>query len=124
MKKILSTCLLAMISLPVFATAPASAAPQQGSSLPSILMLVVFMVVFYFLLIRPQMKRNKEQRQLVSTLQKGDEVLTSSGICGSITKVDNNFVELEIAKDVVVKFQKQAIVSLLPKISGGASETN
>lgn len=123
MRKILSILSLSALSLPALASVPAAAAPQQSSSLPSILMLVVFMAVFYFLLIRPQTKRNKEQRQLVSSLQKGDEVLTTSGICGKIAKIENSFVELEIAKDVIVKFQKQSIISLLPKLSG-AQETN
>ncbi len=122
MKKALSVALLTLISLPVWAAAPAAGTTPQGSSLPSILMLVVFMVVFYFLLIRPQMKRNKDQRQLLNTLQKGDEVLTSSGICGTITKLDSNFIELEIAKDVNIKLQKQAIVSLLPKTASGNVE--
>lgn len=119
MTKFLSMIGLSVLSLPAFAATPA-AAPQQGSSLPSLVMLVVFVVVFYFLLIRPQSKRAKEQRNLLNTLQTGDEVLTTSGICGSVTKIDHNFVELEVAKGVVVKLQKQAIVSLLPKISTDA----
>lgn len=123
MRKILNALILASLSIPAFASTPAGATPQQGSSLPSILMLVVFMVVFYFLLIRPQTKRAKEQRNLLNTLQKGDEVLTSSGICGTITSIDNNFIELEVAKGVIVKFQKQAIISLLPKIANAAIET-
>ena len=117
MTKFLGVIGLSVLSLPAFAAAPVAAAPQQGSSLPSLVMLVVFMVVFYFLLIRPQAKRTKDQRNLLNTLQKGDEVLTTSGMCGTVTKIDNNFVELEVAKDVTVKFQKQAIVSLLPKTS-------
>lgn len=120
MKKFLNMSALSLVSLPVFASAPAA---QQGSSLPSLLMLVVFVVVFYFLLIRPQAKRAKEQRNLLNTLQKGDDVLTSGGACGTVVSLDNSFVELEIAKGVVVKFQKQAVVSLLPKLKNAAVET-
>lgn len=101
---------------------PAAAAPATPpvSSLPSILMLLVFVAIFYFLLIRPQMKRNKEQRRLLSTLEKGDEVISASGLYGKLTQVEDTSVSLEIADKVVVKMQKQAIVSLLPK--GSVSE--
>ncbi len=85
------------------------------SSLPSLAMLVVFVLVFYFLLIRPQMKRSKEQRQVMSSLEKGDEVITSSGLYGKIVNVDSTMVELEIADKVVVKIQKQAVLSLVPR---------
>ncbi len=122
MTKFLSVIGLSGLSLPAFAAAPVAAVPQQGSSLPSLVMIVVFVLVFYFLLIRPQSKRAKDQRNLLNTLQKGDEVLTTSGICGTVAKIDNNFVELEVAKDVVVKLQKQAIVSLLPKMSSDVAD--
>jgi preprotein translocase subunit YajC len=88
---------------------------QQGSSLPSILMLVVFLAIFYFLLIRPQMRRTKEQRQLMSSLEKGDEVVTTSGIFGKVSKVEDTFIILTIANGVDVKIQKQAVASMLPK---------
>lgn len=121
MKKLI-TLLLTSISASAFADTTAAmpvagATAQQPSSMPTIIMLIVFVAIFYFLIFRPQMKRSKEQRQLISSIQKGDEVLTSSGICGTITNIDNNFVELEVSKGVVVKFQKEAIVSLLPKTS-------
>jgi len=105
--------LLASVLLASSAYAEGGAA--QPSSLPSILMLVVFVVIFYFLLIRPQMKRNKEQRQLVNAIEKGDEVFTAAGLYGKIVKVEETSVELEVAKGVVVKMQKQSISGLLPK---------
>ena len=112
MKKYLSLLLLA-VSSPLFAESNGMVA--QTSSLPSILMLVVFLLVFYFLLIRPQMKRNKDQRELMNALQKGDEVITTSGIYGTIAHLEDSLIQLEIADKVVIKIQKQAIVSLLPK---------
>ncbi|MDF2690351.1 MAG: preprotein translocase subunit YajC [Gammaproteobacteria bacterium] len=90
-------------------------APAQGSSLPSILMLVVMVAIFYFLLIRPQMRKTKEQRELISSLEKGDEVVTTSGIFGKISKVEDTFVILSIANGVEIRIQKQAIISMLPK---------
>ena len=115
MKKLLG-CLIALTSGVAFADGlTGTPATGQASSLPSLLMLVVFVLIFYFLLIRPQMKRSKEQRQLVSALEKGDEVITAAGLYGKVTQVDDASVEVEIAKDVTVKMQKQAITSLIPK---------
>ena len=104
---------VALTTTTATATAPAMAAPP--SSLPSLAMLVVFVLIFYFLLIRPQMKRAKEQRQVMSSLEKGDEVITSSGLYGKIVNVDSSIVEVEVADKVVIKMQKQAIISLVPK---------
>ncbi len=87
----------------------------QPSNLPSLVMLVVFVLIFYFMLIRPQMKRSKEQRQVMSNLEKGDEVVTTSGVYGKIVSVESNSVEIEIADKVVVKMQKQAVMNLVPK---------
>ena len=92
-----------------------------GSAMSSILMLVAFFAIFYFLLIRPQMKRNKEQRKMISELGKGDEVMTNGGIVGKIVKVGENYTELEIAENVVIKVQKSAVSGVLPK---GAVKTN
>ncbi|WP_162902295.1 preprotein translocase subunit YajC [Facilibium subflavum] len=97
------------------------AASTGGSALSSILMLVAFFAIFYFLLIRPQMKRNKDQRKMLSEITKGDEVLTTGGIIGKIIKVGENYTELEIAENVIVKVQKNAVANVLPK---GAVKTN
>ena len=75
--------------------AHAQAAGGGNESLLSLLPLVLIFVVFYFLLIRPQSKRQKEHRDMVSNLQKGDEVTTAGGLLGKITEVKDNFVKLE-----------------------------
>jgi preprotein translocase subunit YajC len=93
-----------------------AAAPQgQGDALTSLLPLVFIFIVFYFLLIRPQSKKAKEHKQMVEALAKGDEIVTSGGLLGRISKVGDNFVELEVAEGVTVKVQRQAAASLMPK---------
>ena len=91
-----------------------SAPPQQPQWLFYIMMfgIVIFM---YFIMIRPQQKRQKEHRDLVSSLGKGDEVLLNSGLMGKITKVDENYVVLEVANNIELKFQKIAVHAVLPK---------
>ena len=89
------------------------AAPQN--SLLSFLPLIVIFVVFYFLLIRPQMKRAKEHKALVTQLANGDEVVTTGGLLGKITNVGDSFVTIELAENVKVKLQKHAIASVMPK---------
>ena len=76
---------------------------------------VAILVLFFFLFIRPQQKRVKEHKTMVEALTKGDEVLTNGGLAGNITNISDNFVSLQIADNVVVKVQKAAIGSLLPK---------
>ena len=93
----------------------APAAAPQGSLLESLLFPALIFVVFYFLLIRPQMKRAKEHKKLVDSLAKGDEVLTSGGMLGKITDLGENFVEVELADNVRVKVQRQAIATVMPK---------
>lgn len=97
-----------------YAAAPA-AAPQQGSFLSVLPMLVIFLAVFYFLLVRPQQKRAKEQRQLLENLSIGDEVLTTGGIVGRLAKLRDSYVVLSISKDIEMTFQKSAIAAILPK---------
>jgi preprotein translocase subunit YajC len=93
-----------------------AAAPQgQGDALTSLLPLVFIFIVFYFLLIRPQSKKAKEHKQMVEALAKGDEIVTNGGLLGRISKVGDNFVELEVAEGVTVKVQRQAAASLMPK---------
>lgn len=93
----------------------AQAAPQQGSPLISMLMPLLLIVVFYFLLIRPQMKRSKEHKQLLEKLAVGDEVVTSGGLAGKITALGENFVSVEIADNTVIKVQRPSISGVLPK---------
>ncbi len=92
-----------------------AAATGSGSGLTSILFLVVFFAIFYFLILRPQQKRQKDQRNMISNLAKGDEVVTTGGIVGKIVELDESFLELEIAQGIKVKVQRFAIASCLPK---------
>ena len=80
-----------------------------------IIMLGVFFLIFWFFLIRPQMKRAKEHRELLSQLAKGDEVLTSGGILGRIDALTDLYVTIEIADNVRIRVQKQSISAVLPK---------
>jgi preprotein translocase subunit YajC len=81
----------------------------------SFLPLIVIFVLFFFMIIRPQMKAAKEQRAMIAALQKGDEVITSGGIVGKISKVSDAFVSVEIAPNTEITVQKQAVQSALPK---------
>jgi preprotein translocase subunit YajC len=96
------------------ASAHAQDASTQGG-LMSFLPLIVIFVIFYFLLIRPQMKRSKEHRKLVAELSTGAEVVTNGGLLGRITRVDESFVTVEFADKVEIKVQKNAIASVMPK---------
>lgn len=92
-----------------------AASASATSDLMSFLPLVVIFVLFYFMIIRPQMKQAKEQRNMIAALQKGDEVVTSGGIVGKVTKVTDAFVTVEIAANTEITVQKGAIQSALPK---------
>ena len=83
--------------------------------LASLLLPIGLVVLFYFFLIRPQSKRQKEQRQMVADLQKGEEILTSGGILGKITSINDEFITLEIAKDVSMTIQRNAVQTIMPK---------
>ncbi len=104
--------LLDLIISPAFAE---GAEVSGAGSLGGLPFLVVMFVLMYFLLIRPQQKRAKEHKTLLSELKKGDEVVTNGGVVGAVTSVDESFATLEIAKGVVVKVQKQGINQKLPK---------
>jgi preprotein translocase subunit YajC len=92
------------------------AAPaQQQPGLASFLPLIILFAVFYFLLIRPQLKQAKQHKRLVSDLAKGDEIATNGGLLGKIKEVGENFIVIEIAKDIEVKIQKQAVSAVMPK---------
>ena len=99
----------------MFSLAHAAGAAGEPNALMSFLPLIVIFVLFYFMLIRPQMKRAKEQRKMLEALQKGDEVVTSSGQVGKVAKVGEQYVALEIADGVVTNVQKQSVTTLLPK---------
>jgi len=99
------------------ANAHAQAAGQspQGGEMFQILFLVGLFVLFYFIAIRPQRKRQKEHGEMVSALAKGDEVVTSSGILGKITGLDDNYMVLNVANNVDMKFQRVHVHAVLPK---------
>ncbi len=87
---------------------------MPGGELMGMLPIVLMFVLLYFLMIRPQMKRQKEQKSMMEGLQKGDEVV-AAGMLGKITKVGDTYISLEIADNVVVQVQKSAVGMLLPK---------
>ena len=97
------------------AMAEGSSAGAAGGGAEQLFIMVAIFAVFYFLLIRPQTKRAKEHRQMVSELSKGDEVITNGGVYGKLTKVSDDYVEVEIAENTTVRLQRQAIASILPK---------
>ena len=98
-------------------TAPAAAAAGSDlqSSLMSMLPLVLMFVVLYFVMIRPQMKKQKEHRSMIEALAKGDEIATAGGLIGKVTKLGDSYLTLEIAAGVEVQVQRSAVVQVLPK---------
>ena len=93
----------------------AEPAAQQPGPMGMLLPLALFAGVFYFLLWRPQSKRNKAHKLLIDGLSKGDEVVVSGGMLGKLTKVLDDFVIVEVASDTEIRFQKNAITATLPK---------
>jgi preprotein translocase subunit YajC len=85
------------------------------SSLTGMLPLVLMFVVLYFVMIRPQMKKQKEHRNMIDALAKGDEVATAGGLIGKVTKMGDGFLSLEIATGVEVQLQRSAVVQVMPK---------
>jgi preprotein translocase subunit YajC len=86
-----------------------------GPGVGDFMFLILLFAVFYFLLIRPQQKRSKEHKKMVEALSKGDEVVTNGGILGKITNVGDNFVSVEVADNLVVRVQRSAVASVMPK---------
>jgi preprotein translocase subunit YajC len=97
------------------AHAQAAGAAPQGPGMMNFLILPLMLVVFYFLLIRPQQKRHKEHQSMLSKLATGDEVVTAGGLLGRVTEVGDTFVTVEIADGVRIKVQRQQITQLVPK---------
>jgi preprotein translocase subunit YajC len=98
-------------------TAPAAAATGGGieSSLMSMLPLVLMFVVLYFVMIRPQMRKQKEHRAMIEAIAKGDEVVTAGGLIGKIAKLGESYISVELTQGVEVQMQRSAIVQVLPK---------
>ena len=96
-------------------TAPAAAGGDFMSSMTGMLPLLLMFVVLYFVMIRPQMKRQKEHKAMIEALAKGDEIVTAGGIAGRIARLGDSYVGLEIAQGVEVQIQRSAISQVLPK---------
>jgi len=97
--------------LTAIAYAQGGATPPAGSGLASFIPLILIFVVFYFLLIRPQQKKAKEHQQFLSALKKGDDVVTSGGIHGRITGLNDVIVTMEIADGVRIKVNRASILT-------------
>lgn len=98
-------------------TAPAAAAAggDLQSSLMSMLPLLLMFAVLYFVMIRPQMKKQKEHRAMIDALAKGDEVVTAGGLLGKVSKIGDAYIGVELAQGVEVQLQRSAVVQVLPK---------
>lgn len=97
------------------AMAESAPAVPQGNFFTTWGMIIFMVVIFYFMIIRPQSKRNKEHKNLMENLGKGDEVVVSGGMMGKIVKVTDDFVVVEVANNVEISFQKASITATLPK---------
>jgi preprotein translocase subunit YajC len=101
--------------IPTAQAAPAGGAHSQGDPLSTILFFGGLIVIMYFVLIRPQNKRAKEHRDLLSNLAKDDEVVTTGGLVGRITELGEQYTQIEIADNITVRIQKSAVSLVLPK---------
>ncbi|MDR1530000.1 MAG: preprotein translocase subunit YajC [Burkholderiales bacterium] len=97
------------------AYAQAAGGAQEGSLLMSLAPMILIFVVFWFLLIRPQQKKMKEHRAMLTSLQTGEEVATAGGIIGRVKKIEDSVITLEIAEDIEVLIQRGTVSQLLPK---------
>lgn len=93
----------------------APAAAQGGDPFTALLFPIGLIALFYFFLIRPQSKRAKEHKKMTEALQKGDEVVTQGGILGRITRVDENFITIEVSDGVSINVQRASVGALMPK---------
>lgn len=102
--------------IPAAQAQTAGGAPAQGGmGLTTLLFPIILIAVMYFLMIRPQMKRQKEHKSMLDKLGKGDEVITTGGIAGVVTDIGDNFITVEVADNVRVRVQKGAVGHVLPK---------
>ncbi|HEY0334733.1 MAG TPA: preprotein translocase subunit YajC [Stenotrophomonas sp.] len=101
--------------IPAAQAQTAGGAQPGGMGLSTLLFPIILIAVMYFLMIRPQMKRQKEHRAMLGKLSRGDEVITSGGIAGTVVEVGENFITVEVADNVRVRVQKAAVGNVLPK---------
>jgi len=99
----------------MMSNAYAQAAPAGDAGFMGLLPIILMFVLLYFLMIRPQMKRAKEHKQMVEALQKGDEVITAGGVLGRITKIGEAYIGVEIAPNTEISVQRASVQTLLPK---------
>lgn len=107
--------LVVLLTLGLVTPSTAFAAAGGASPIPSFIMLGLFVLIFYFMLWRPQAKKQKEHKKLMESLSKGEEVITVGGIAGKITKVTDDFIVLEVADEVELKVQKASVTGTLVK---------
>ena len=104
---------MSLLATALPAIAAAAPAPQGGFGM--LLFPIILIAIMYFLMIRPQMKRQKEHQAMLGKLSRGDEVITSGGVAGTVTDIGDNFVTIEVADNVRIRVQKAAIGNVLPK---------
>ncbi|MCF6203777.1 MAG: preprotein translocase subunit YajC [Methylococcaceae bacterium] len=95
--------------------AMAQAAPEATPGLEGLLFPLAILLFFYFLFIRPQQKRTKEQKLMLDALSKGAEIVTSGGVLGKVVEVDDNFVKIEVCDNTFIQVQRHAITNMMPK---------
>jgi preprotein translocase subunit YajC len=95
--------------------APAAGASDPLGGLTGMLPIILMFVVLYFVMIRPQMKRQKEHKAMIEALAKGDEVVTAGGLVGRVSKISDAFIGIELAEGVEVQMQRASVVQVLPK---------
>lgn len=96
-------------------SAPAAGTESAFGGLASMLPLILMFVVMYFLMIRPQMKREKERKAMIEALAKGDEVVVGGGLLGRVSKLGETFLHVEIATGVEIQVQRGSVLQVLPK---------
>ena len=96
-------------------SAPAAAGGGAESTMLSLLPLVLMFVVLYFIMIRPQMKKQKEHKAMIEALAKGDEVVIAGGVLGRVAKLGDSFIHVEVANGVELQVQRPSVVQVLPK---------
>ena len=104
-----------MLISEVWAQSAASAQSAQGIDFMAFMPFVFLIAVFYFILIRPQMKRTKEHKTMLEALQKGDEIVAAGGLVGRVTKIDENYITMQVADGVEVRVQRPSLQLVLPK---------
>ena len=114
-KKFWGLAIMSLAVSDVWATNGAPAAAPAGDPLASMILPIGLIVLFYFFLIRPQSKRHKQHKEMVAALQKGEEVVTTGGLLGRITNVGENFITLEISRDVSIHVQRNSVQAVMPK---------